>query len=239
MSKYISMGFLVGLTVVSILAGGCTTASMQVPSALQGVPVLAVTGRSAFRFNESFQFGPYAVTDVKRGWTSGSSWGLMGFRSTHKNQQYEFSLVAADAEWKAQCATRVSRKDLEQNLWGGELTAQLDLDSAFICTLHSESTGATWKMLMSRKTGQAVMDGTLSDGVSSITVSGTRSLKGSSIELSTATGYTFEINGSVVAAVQVINNGAIWLVPSIPRETQDLLAAAATALILYDDIGKN
>ncbi len=230
------------MVLIAVLAGitGCTTARMKVPTALQGVSEMPVTGRKAFRFNESFQFAPYSVVDVKRGWTKGSSWGLMGFSSGHKNQQYEFTLHnAKNVEWKAQCATKVSKRELEQNMWGGELTVELTAATAFVCTFHCEKTGDDWKMLLSRKTGHAALTGTLTDGATSITVTGTRSLEGSSIELSTATGYTFLMNNAMVGAVQVINTGAVWILPSSTEEIQQILANASAALILYDDIGED
>ena len=69
-------------------------------------------------------------------------------------------------------------------------------------------------------------------------VRGTDNLEGSTIPLSEPTGYIFSITGPVsgtVGAVQVINNGLLWL-PDSPQ--QGAMAAASAALLLYQDISR-
>ena len=53
-----------------ILNTGCQVARMAVPPDLEsGSEVFPCTGRQGFTWSEKFTFGPYAVTDVHRGWT--------------------------------------------------------------------------------------------------------------------------------------------------------------------------
>ncbi|MBU4603850.1 MAG: hypothetical protein KKH66_02990, partial [Proteobacteria bacterium] len=71
-----------------------------------------------------------------------------------------------------------------------------------------------------------------------IQVQGTDKLEGTTIPLSEPTGYVFSVAGQLsgtVGAVQVINDGLLWL-PDSPQ--QEAMAAASAALLLYQDISR-
>lgn len=226
-----------GMILLAVLTGGCRTAAMRTPAGFTPENGMPVEDRSAFRFNESFHFGPYEVTEVHRGWTPTQAWRLLGFGSTHARQKYEFKVKTADAVWQARCAVDVNRKELEQGLWGGTFTMDLEAMTLFACSFFRQGQEQhAWKMALSRGTGDMVLNGALINGGTPVRIEGTRQLEGSPMALTEATGYEFLRSGQTLGAVQVINNGIVWLAPSLDDHTREALAVTATALLLYDDI---
>ncbi len=51
-----------------------------------------------------------------------------------------------------------------------------------------------------------------------------------------AAGYLLTLRGETVAAVEIINRGAVWIHPAVEPEMRGALAAAAAALLLHQDL---
>jgi len=236
----LKLRFLLIPLTIAILISGCTTAHMALPSDMPaGITQMTVEGRKAFSFDESFSFGPYAIQDVQRGWRVKTAWGFLGFNSSHAKQTYEFEMKTGKKTWTANCATGVRWKDMNFGNFmdtGGTLNWELKSDLVFACTFARKKSGKTWKLAMNQGTEHIVMDGVLTDDKSSILVEGTQKLEGSSFPLLDPTGYYFRKNGKIVGAVEVINNGAVWIDATQSKEVQSALACASAALMLYKDL---
>jgi hypothetical protein len=94
----------------------------------------------------------------------------------------------------------------------------------------------SWKMVMKQETEDRVMDGFLSDGAVRISLKGTRKLAGTTLPLTEATGYLFYGDQGLVGAVDVLNQGSVWIAKDLPDPMGTALAAAASALLLYRDL---
>jgi hypothetical protein len=221
----------------AIALWGCTTARMAVPSALRATPGLPAEGRNTLSFNEAFRFGPYEVEEVHRGWGRKTTVGIMAYQWGTARQKYRFVLrTPAGGRWTAHCATGVRRKDLEMTgFLGGQLDVSLESDVLFSCELHPPQ-GEAWRLVMEQGTADQVMRGVLGRGETRMDVAGTRRLEGSPIQLTEAAGYEFLESGQPVAAVQVMNQGIVWLPDALEGERRDAVAAASTALLLYRDL---
>ncbi|MBN2055175.1 hypothetical protein JW905_09650 [bacterium] len=222
-------------------AMGCLPARMRLPAEL-AMPDLEmpVRGRQGLKLKESLDFGPYRVTGVRREWTSTTSIEFMWFRNSRARQRFEYFIQELDARgWHCHCATGVEKEEIRfEDVYGGRLTVDVDYRSSFLCTLEPLGTDDRWWLAMGEELASGgLMEGTLIRGETVIDVAGSNALEGSDIPLSDPTGYVFTMDGATIAAVEVINDGAVWLHPALSGEPRAAVAAAAAALLLYRDIG--
>ncbi len=201
---------------------------------------MPVTGRQGFGLSESFSFGPYKVTDVHRGWRVTTAWGILGYGSSKSEQPFEFKIHAhADAPWQAHCATGVRWTEMEFNNFmdtGGDLEWGLSSHALFTGEFSGPDKEKSWKMVMKQETQDRVVDGLLSDGALRISLKGTRKLAGTTLPLTEATGYLFFGDHGLVGAVDVLNQGSVWIAKDLPDPMRTALAAAVSALLLYRDL---
>ncbi len=80
------------------------------------------------------------------------------------------------------------------------------------------------------------MQGTLSQGNQVLAVRGTNRLAGTPFPLGDTSGYVFEAGGRTIAAVEVINNGAVWLSPGLDPALCGPVTAAISALLLFEEL---
>ncbi len=235
-TRAIGLGFGIVL-LAGFLGTGCQTARMAVDEGLSAsAEEWAVTGRQGFLAGRKLSFGPYTVTDIRRGWKKTSTWSVFGLKSSKASQRFEFALQNEQGDaWPAECATGVKWKDLQGGFLEGTLTIGLESDTVFAC-VFGQAPGPIWKLAMSQGSRDLVLNGILSDGARNIEVRGTRSLQGTPIALTEPSGYEFFDGSRPIAAVEVMNAGAVWLDRALDPALREPVAAAATALLLYRDI---
>ncbi len=221
----------------------CHTARMLVPGDLAKVAEeMKVEGRQRFTLKESFTFGPYNVKNVHRGWTKATTIGFFGFSETKAKQSFEFTLQPAEGEsWQGKCATGVNREDLKiKDFLGGTLDWGISNEITFLANLLQEGAKQPWRLVMSDlgSSKKPQFKGILTDGEQKFAVESTHRFQGSPIPSSDPIGFLISVDGEVITAVEVINKGAVWMQPSLSGALRDALAAAAAALLLYDDISE-
>ena len=219
----------------------CTTARMACPSELSTSAVeMPVTGRQGFNLSESFGFGPYHVSDVHRGWRVTTEWGILGYGSSKSEQPFEFKLhINCNTVLQAHCATGVRWKEMELNNFmdtGGTLEWEFSSHALFTCEFSLPEKKKPWKMVMKQETHDHVMDGLLGNDATRISVQGTRELAGGAWPLTEATGYLFYRGQNLVGAVEILNQGAVWLDKNLSDDTRRAVAATAAALLLHRDL---
>jgi hypothetical protein len=224
---------------------GCQVAHMALPQILQGESnELTVEGRSLLFFGNSFDFAPYQVTDVNRGWTKGKGFsissGTTEFSTSEAKQKYEFSVnESGRATWEVQCATVADWSQLEtEGFFGGGFTIEFSSNKQLVCTLKQEGSEKLSKLIMaqSASANETALQGIMTDGTTRIDVSATHKLDTTPLQVSTPTGYIFHIQDRPVGAVEVINKGTVWLSNSVTPEIRSALAATSAVLLLYQDI---
>lgn len=224
---------LFGLILVG--AWGCHSARMAVPGDLKDSgQMMTCKGRGGF--DETFDLGSYRVHEVKRGWTKRTAWGFLIWEKSSASQKYEFSLTGSDdAVWNGQAITNLNQKDLKSEAWGGELQIGLSSEQNLVVRFGKQDVKAGWTMVL-MKNKDNVLEGLLGNGSIVYSIDGTKKLAGSPMPLGDASGYIITRNGRNVCAVEVINEGAVWFAPSLTSDERDLLAAAATGLLLFKDL---
>jgi hypothetical protein len=218
---------------------------MALPQGLQSESSeLTVEGRQFKIILKSFQFGPYHVTDIHRGWTKGKGFSISHrdteFSDSAAKQKYEFSVnESGQATWEVQCATEADWDQLEtQGFLGGRFGIEFSVDRQLACTLKQEGGEKLSKLVMAQSYKEMELKGVMIDGATQIDISVTHKLDTTPLQVSTPTGYIFHIKGRPVGAVEVINKGTVWLHNSVTPETRSALAATSAVLLLYQDIKK-
>jgi hypothetical protein len=207
------------------------------PTLAAGTDPMRVVGRDALGMSKAFAFGEYGVRDVDEGWRKSTSVGVLSVSRSHRRQERSFTLVDPQgANWSCRCLATASSTDTELNEFlGGTLEMELEGKSVYAGTFEGPG-GEAYDMVLTRGTAAYVLSGYLTDGVDRFEVRGTRRLAGTSIPLSDPAGYEFFDGGTIVGAVEVINQGGVWIVPEITGDRRTALAAASASLLLYRDL---
>ena len=167
--------------------------------------------------------------------------GKLEFSTSEATQKYEFTMKHGEGDvWKCQSVTGVEQDSIGLS-WAKNASSGIDITakSSFVSTFKSASKPGVWRLAMNENyESRGIMKGVLSDGKNSIVIQGTRKMAGSPLTLSEYTGFEFLMNGQVIGSVQVIDKGAVWLMPSLDEKLHAPLAVTSAALLLYQDIKK-
>lgn len=219
------------LIALCALAMGCAPAQMQVPQALSDVFPYPVQGSNPRFWNSPIAFGPWQTLDANSGYTWNFGHRLLGITAEYTHRPYRFALQLRQGPGLAECLTRavtLSRNDL-----------QVDPGYGNIPVLRCGFGGAVEGTLRLVAAGVNSEKGEIQFGQNRYGVRAVKSFTGSPLQSVDAIGYEI-VDGAVpVAAVETINQGRVWISPSLAQADQDQLALAATALLMYrpmDDI---
>lgn len=214
------------------LLAGCQAARMPVPPALSASERLAVQGRQGLKIREHVRFGPYEAVEIDRSWTRGSDLQVQAYEGNRRKQQYTFVLREGDASrWHVSCEAFLRKHTIRTKV----VDVELEDRSALDCDIRAagDASGA-WTLALAENQ-ERPLEGDLTNGDERLRVRGTRRLQ-KGLPAETTTGYEVLAAGRAVAAVEVINAGAVWLDASAARERQGLLSATAAALLLLEDL---
>ena len=226
---------------------------MPLPDGLAGSERVPVHGRNGWQFKERLQFGPYEAVHVKRSWTRGRDEAVGLYERNSRDQSYSFTLAEHGAEaWLVQCSTSFDRQTVRTPAVDVDLANRSKLD----CALTASDESATW-LLALREARERPLEGRLTrdggklaatapaDLPSTVTSSpqrptdflgrGTTALAGSNPSAATS-GYVIEQSGRPVAAVEVVNRGAVVLDAALETTSRTLLAATSAALLLLEEL---
>ena len=229
----------------SLFIAACHPARMALPSEIdQSFDEWPVSERNYF-LDESFAFGPYSVAEVHRSWTTKISWGAgmdqWMITDSHATQKYEFQISQhGSVEQGAKCATDVAWNQLDlENVLGKKSTFTWGLasDTSLVCSLMFKGL-PSWSLIAQQRTDDRSLSGIMTNREAEILVNATRELSGDSWPLTEAAGYLFTLSGRLIGAVEVINDGRIWVRKSESKEIQQAVASGAAALLLYREIRK-
>jgi len=187
----------------------------------------------------SGSFPPYEVVQVRRGWTRRHGWSVPFYDEYAASQSYEFTLLAPGGEfWQGQATTGVRRQDARGWIGGGHLTWGISHQIDYLVQIGQDGRDTAWTLSLAEGGSDTTLAGTFSDGATTYRVEGTHHLAGTSMPLVDTAGFLFYDGKRAVAAVDLLNAGAVHLDRSLPSAQRDPLAAAAAALLLYQDISR-
>jgi hypothetical protein len=221
------------LPALLVLTAACASARMELPGELAATERLAVTGRQGWTATRAVRFGAYEAAAVDRSWTWGNDLQINEYERNRRRQGYAFTLRAgAEGAWRVECDARL----LVRGVTVRGVTIEGENRSSLECEVKPEGvTSGSWRLALAEQ-GEKPLAGTLAGPGGSFAVAGTNQLQGTPLPAGQATGYRFERGGRVHGAVEVINDGAVWLHGATEVRELAVLAAAATALLLLEDL---
>jgi len=224
---------------IACLAGACACRPAQMalsPDLLTRAREHPVTGRQGLIGGGGFSFGPYSAGFVESFGVEKTKLGISQWTSAKSRQPYSFRLDGPHGSWQVSCLASAGKEALEvEPVLGGSLTWDLKGRTRLACRLVGPSGAGSWQMEMRRESTEPAMRGFLATRSDRVEVRGTSSLLGSPIRLGSASGYEFYYHGRLSGAVEVMNDGRVWLIPGGCCPRDDLLAAASAALLYFRD----
>jgi hypothetical protein len=237
-----SMKFSALLALVLTLAGcagvNLPEAALRLPESLAQAERLPVQGRQGWKSVERLAFGSFTVHDVARSLTKGGDLYAavpgLAYEGSKRRQTFGFTLSGdGTTQWRGAAATNLRRRALDVGV-GIELRNQ----SGFTVGLVPNGEAArAWTLELTER-GEHPLTGSLRHPTKVIAVAGTDRLAGTALPLGETTGYLFELAGKPVAAVQVINQGAVWFSPDLDPALRGPITAAISALLLFEELRK-
>lgn len=217
-----------------VLVAACATAKLEVPPELSTAERLPVSGRLGWTATQSVRFGGWRADSVDRAWTRGRDVRINAYSRETRQQGYAFTMRGpADAPaWRVECEAVVRVRGA--NVRG--ITVEAENRSSLDCELRPEAgpRSETWRLELD-ESGEKPLTGRLVMGESSFDVIGTNRVEGGALPAMVTTGYRIDRDGRARAAVEAMNDGAVWLNAADTREAS-LLAATAAALLLLEDL---
>jgi hypothetical protein len=216
------------------------------------MPVLP--GKRAFNMlgKKPLEIPPYQVTDFRQGpvtfpeltmAAAGSANVTIRQTETKSGQGYSFKLEEnGHPAWTAQCRleTASSRTVVEGRTSSLERTGEVQ--QTMECELRSQAGGDPWALVLRADlhprllTVDSDFDGALVSGEKVFKVSATYAVEGMSLKLMQPSGFLFARGGQWVAAAEWTPPGALRLDSGLDPGDRGLIAAASSALLLYDTL---
>jgi len=217
----------------------CRAAHMPIPEELIPVTTMPVSGRQGFLPGRHLSFGAFEVRELDRSWTRGrerDDEGPVGLRTAEGQyrQRYAFHLYDGDREiWRAQCQTdaqAVARETALANVT--EVRRALSLECLFT---PPDSAAPTWRLAL-EATGERPPAGAMAGEGRRFQVEGIAALQGTSIASGRPSGYYVLDGVRALAAIEVLNDGAVRIALDLSPADRDAIGGAAMALLLFDDL---
>ncbi|HLL05686.1 MAG TPA: hypothetical protein VK539_34265 [Myxococcaceae bacterium] len=232
------------LLVVTMISGGCTAARMAVPEELNAraaaLPVERDTGPQG---HGTLRFGPHQVTEYRQGWTTAPGVTMNAVSVQAEQTPYRFRITPAGEGTRAvECkATRARLQVTQQTtLAGRPATSGLEADvqpRRVSCTIASagpesrsgqlrieQEPGRSFAAPHGRVAGRAQL------GEVALEIESSTRLEGGA-QLAYA-GFQLRQGERLIAAVETLNQGRVWLAPELTPEVRELAVVASSALLL-------
>ncbi len=216
------------------MGGGCTVARMALPPEMSSGQwtTWSVTGRQGFQLGTDLTFGPYRLADVRRGWTTRESLALDIFKMARADRKFRFTLVTVGTHPQlvtCQSRARWNELDIESRQW--QLQWGLSSEKFTSATFHRGGQGYSLLMTADNADG-FLLSGSLIGGSRRWDIRPTRRLDGAAWDVLEDVGYFISEDGHLIAAVETINDGAVYVRPGLSNESRDLVATVAGVLLL-------
>ncbi|WP_373079642.1 hypothetical protein [Zhongshania sp.] len=224
------------LSLAAFLLSACTALSIDLdPEFRSQAELFTVSGRQGLMLRQQLRFGPYHTDIVDRDWNSSSEVQIANYKSQNQRGGFRFTQRAfGENGHHVDCRSRANNESLtfgrpERGQWNWLLNA----DNRFDCEIGAASTEPRWHLAV----GQRDYDNTLSGGLfgpsSHYHINSIHTAQGSAMTMGVI-GYQISRDGIIVATLETMNQGRVWLRQDLSASEASLLAAAASALLLYE-----
>jgi hypothetical protein len=216
---------------VLALVIGCTPARMAVPPQMAASSdELRVTEKPGFFAGDTLKFGPYRAREIHQGWTVEDRLEVNRFFHTDKGQSFGFRLFLDEAP-RQRVACRAALEANGVQLGNFRIKGE---HLGLACRLgQGENPDAGWLVIEEEHHHQT---GRVMVGEVTLEIDSDYRAQGTIADMRDPVGYKIYENGKLVAAVQTINDGAVWLSRDASLEVRQAASLAAAALLLFPQL---
>ena len=235
-----------------LLAAACTTGgpppTIVLPQSLVDVEPIPAQRRALTIARNPLTLGEWQVTEHRRGWTRNSHgewtpaarpfWSPVAALAFHgARTKYSFNVANGAGEpWVSRCAIL----DVDDSLRIGKSTSiPLEGRRDIACELRhgDEAWGLSFGNTMRFRIGRIdrLGGGELTDGTRTIELKPVYKMVNVPIASGLPVGYVFRDDSGELAAVEMLPPGSLRVAPNVGERDRELIAAAATALLLQPD----
>jgi len=221
------------LAATFVITSGCSPAKMRVDQSLTELEELQVSGRQGLMRKQRVRFGNYDTHQLRRSWTHGRGFSLLGYTRESRHQSYTY-LFREDGEPRYAIGCEAQHRIGAIDIGIGEIEEQnaANLHCRIASVDHPEE---IWYLNMREDRGRP-MNGRLMKGDVLYEIIGTNRFQGKSLPIWEAAGYHVMEGSQALASIEVINRGAVRLSRKLSDEGRDAISAVASAVLLYQDL---
>lgn len=224
------------LAIVALFTTTLATAQAEFP---ENDVTYTAKGRNGWMINQTLSFGPYQSGKVKRSWTSAPSFEFV-VRLAKAKQKFRFELADDQGNTsEVYMSGELKRKELP--LFDGSMSLMLPDKDIFVGTIFVNGADQPWEFFLENPNKETVLEkinGRMSNGQETIQIEESRYISGGKKPHigGQALAFKFVQNGKVLGVVEVINNGKVILDDSLSAEQKFVLANAASAILLRQNL---
>jgi hypothetical protein len=222
-----------------ILTAGCKAPQMQVHEDLKNNgQILPVKGRQGFQIGRELSFGEFTTDKVRQGWAKGYDIPfILRFQGVKEKLSFsQFGKPGQVAE--VYCIGKF--RSIEMNGLKDYFTLSLKEKNHFAGTVILNGGRDTWEFLLYNPDGEFLRDaraGFIRKNGEVIDVNGVRKLENTKHNFGgTFLGYEFVQHGQVIGAVEIVNNGRVWLKNDLPDNLKLVLASLSSGALLRTNL---
>jgi hypothetical protein len=199
---------------------------------------MSAKGRNGFTFGQTIEFGAYATSKVRRGWTQSYN---IPFVLRFQGAKEKLSFVQYGPNGQLAQVSCVGRfKSIEVPLIGEYFGIPIEFSHFFAGNISIST--MNWDFVVHNPNGDFLREkpsaGFAQCGSNRIEIRAVRALEGQPhwMKKLTVYGHEFVLGGKTVGAVSTINNGKVWIDASLDAPTRTVIAALASGLLLRTDV---
>lgn len=192
-----------------------------------------VKGRQGWMINQVVTFGEYTTSRIKRGWTVKYDLPFI-VRFQGASEKLSYTQYDADSN-RAEVSAIGKFRNTELPIINDYFGIPLDYKHYFAGTVYVPSSGRNYDFILYNPTTNWVLlktNGYVKGNQLDYNIVGVRKLEGKKYWGIENLGYEFYDGPQARAAVEVINNGKVWLHDALSQEHKLVMAAVATALMI-------
>lgn len=224
---------------VTIL-GGCTVPYMQVdPQLSANAQAMPVSGRQGWLVKQQLRFGEFTSGPVKRGWTFGYSIPFI-VRFSGAREKLGFGVQNSTGD-QAEffCLGKLREYDLP--VLNKAFEVNLKTTDVFTCGIAlADQSFEFYSENLNQNPRFGEITGQVKGPEVDFDIRAVSSLEGGQSSWSTtALGYELVQDGQVIAAVETLNEGRVWIAPQLTDSQQLITAGVAAALLLRNSLAEH
>lgn len=222
------------LTAMAAAAGAVDAREARLaldPKLAEVASAMPVEGANPRRWGTDLSFGDYRAVNVRDGDHLEWFFAVGNLGTGAAKSASRLTLEGPSESVRVECLAK--RSVLARGSFSVDLA--LGRKPLLMCGLE-DSGGGRWTLVLTERAPNLTGAIQPADGIDGARheVRSVHRLEGSKWPLAEPAGYEISTSGSVIAAVETINRGRVWIGSDLDVATQQRIAAAAAALLLFE-----